>query len=148
MGYSWGYQILAMDMEGITWSCGSTGSIHQAQSHLCVCTICGHNMPKLNIWILEDFGTNEWTLKHKRLTLNLVTGMLVSTTKWFTQNGICFCLMGLGRKMTSSHITWAAEKFMSSLHIIVRFSNGMSYHKTSADLTIFPMFPYSRSWSH
>jgi hypothetical protein len=28
------------------------------------------------------------------------------------------------------------------------FSNGMSCHKTSADLTIFPMFSCSWSWSH
>ena len=52
MGYSGVYpQILAMDMEGDTWRkipClrGSSPSIHQAQGHLCVCTVHGHNMSK------------------------------------------------------------------------------------------------------
>ena len=36
----------------------------QALGHLCVCIVCGHNMSKLSIWILEDYGTNKWTLKH------------------------------------------------------------------------------------
>jgi hypothetical protein len=38
--------------------------MHQAQGHLCVCTIDGPNDSKLSIWILEDYGTNNWTLKH------------------------------------------------------------------------------------
>ena len=38
--------------------------MHQAQGHLCVCTIGGPNDSKLSIWILEDYGTNNWTLKH------------------------------------------------------------------------------------
>ena len=55
MGYSRVYpHILAVDMEGETWRkipClrGSSPSIHQAQGHLCVCTIHGHNMSKLLI---------------------------------------------------------------------------------------------------
>jgi hypothetical protein len=61
--------ILAMDMEGETWRkihcpCGSDGSIHQAQGHLCVCTVHDRNLSKLLIWILKDYGTNKWTLKH------------------------------------------------------------------------------------
>ena len=62
-------QILDVDMEGETWRkipClhGSSPSIHQAQGHLCVCTVVGPNDSKLSIWILEDYGTNNWTLKH------------------------------------------------------------------------------------
>jgi len=71
MGYSWGYQhVLAVDIEGETWRkipCPrvSTFSIHQAQDHLCVCTVRGCDYPKLNIWIIEDYGTTcKWTLKH------------------------------------------------------------------------------------
>ena len=70
MGYLGVYsQILAMDMEGETWRkipCPrhSEGSIHRAQGHLCVHTVRGRDMPKLNIGILEDYGTNKWTLKH------------------------------------------------------------------------------------
>ena len=77
MGYSWGYQILAVDMEGETWRkipcpCGFEGSIHQAQGHLCVCTVCGCDMPKLNISIIEDYGTNKSTLKHTVNTLDIL----------------------------------------------------------------------------
>jgi hypothetical protein len=55
MGYSGAYpQILAVDMEGetwrkIPWPRGSSPSIHQAQGHLCVCTIHGRNMSKVLI---------------------------------------------------------------------------------------------------
>jgi hypothetical protein len=61
--------ILDVDMEGNTWRktdrpSGLQHSMHQGQSHLCVCTIAGSNYSKLSIWILEDYGTNNWTLKH------------------------------------------------------------------------------------
>jgi hypothetical protein len=65
MGYLGAYpQILAVDMEGetwrkIPWPRGSSPSIHQAQGHLCVCTVRGINMSKLSILILEDYGTNK-----------------------------------------------------------------------------------------
>ena len=39
-------------------------SMHQAQGHLCVCTVAGPNDSKLSIWILEDYGTDNQTLKH------------------------------------------------------------------------------------
>ena len=77
MEYSQCYpQILDVDIERETWrkipcSRGSSPSIHQAQGHLCVCTVRGQNMSKLLIWILEDYGTNEWTLKHIGSTLNV-----------------------------------------------------------------------------
>ena len=56
-------------MEGNTWRkidrpSGLQHSMHQAQGHLCVCTIAGPNDSKLSILILEDYGTNNWTLKH------------------------------------------------------------------------------------
>jgi len=50
MGYSDGYShILAVDIEGNTWRrirrpSGAQPSIHQAQGHLCVCTVGGRNM--------------------------------------------------------------------------------------------------------
>ena len=55
MGYSGAYpQILVVDMEGetwrkISWPCGSSPSMHQAQGHLCVCTLHGRNMSNLKI---------------------------------------------------------------------------------------------------
>ena len=84
MGYSGAYpQILVVDMEGetwrkIPWSCGSSPSIHQAQGHLCICTVRGRNMSKLLIWI-EDYGTNKWTLNY-----------IVSILKVFAQTNIEF----------------------------------------------------------
>ena len=78
MGYSGVYpQILVVDMEGETWRKipyphGSSPSIHQAQGHLCVCTVHGRNMSKLSIWILEDYGTNKWTLKHTVSTMDVL----------------------------------------------------------------------------
>ena len=61
--------ILAVNLEGNTWRkidrpSGLQQSMHQAQGHLCVCTIAGPNDSKLLIWILEDYGTNNWILKH------------------------------------------------------------------------------------
>ena len=61
--------ILTVDMEGNTQKQidrprGLQHSMHQAQGHLCVCTIAGLNNSKLSIWILEDYGTNNWKLKH------------------------------------------------------------------------------------
>ena len=58
-----------MDMEGNTQRkidvpSGLQHSMHQAQGHLCVCTVGGPNDSKLLIWILEDYGTDNWTLKH------------------------------------------------------------------------------------
>ena len=85
MGCSGFYpQILIVDMEGETWRkipCprGSSPSIHQAQGHLCVYTVHGHNMSKLSMWILENYGTNKWTLKHT-----------VSILKLFAQTNIEF----------------------------------------------------------
>jgi hypothetical protein len=64
MGHSGGYSlILAMDMEGNTWSkidrpTSLQHSMHEAQGHLCVCTVAGPNDSKLSIWIPEDYGTN------------------------------------------------------------------------------------------
>jgi hypothetical protein len=59
----WGYSmILAVNMEGNTWRTidrpsGFHHSMHQAQDHLCICTVDGSNESKLLIWILEDYGT-------------------------------------------------------------------------------------------
>jgi hypothetical protein len=77
MGNSDGYsQILAMVMEENTWMrlrrpSGAKPSIHQVQGHLCVCIIDVRNRSQLSIWILEDYGTNEWILKHTVSTPNV-----------------------------------------------------------------------------
>jgi hypothetical protein len=84
----------------------------------------------------------------QRLTLSLVTWMLLSTTQWFIWNRVCFYLLGLGRKMTLSHITWTTEKFMSSLHITLRFWNMVSCHKSTQTLLSSLCSICSRSWSH
>ena len=59
MGHSWEYSmILAVDMEGNTWRqidkpSGLQHSMHQAQGHLCVCTVAGPNDSNLSIWTLK-----------------------------------------------------------------------------------------------
>ena len=59
MGHSGRYSmIFAVDMEGKTWMKidrpdGLHHSMHQAQGHLCVCTVDGRNDSKFSIWILE-----------------------------------------------------------------------------------------------
>jgi hypothetical protein len=61
--------IVAADMEGKTWKTirkpsGAEMFIHQAQGHLCVCCANFRNRSWLLVWILEDYGTDNWNLKH------------------------------------------------------------------------------------
>jgi hypothetical protein len=46
--------------------------MHQAQGRLCVC-IDGLKGSKLSIRILEDYGTNNWLLKHM-ITMRILFG--------------------------------------------------------------------------
>ena len=79
IGYSGEYpMILAVDIEGNRWRkidgpSGLQHSMHQAQGNLCVCTLAGSNDSKLSIWILEDYGTDNWTLKHM-ITMRILFG--------------------------------------------------------------------------
>jgi hypothetical protein len=61
--------IVAMDMEGNTWRTihkpgGAKLSIHQAQGNLCVCSTDFRNRFWLLVWILKDYGTDNWRLIH------------------------------------------------------------------------------------
>ena len=86
-------------------------------------------MFKLSIWILEDYGTNKWTLKHTISTLqvfvktNIKFGYLdvveYYSTVHLEWNLLLFVRVGV--ENDTSHITWTAEKFMSSLHVTVSF---------------------------
>jgi hypothetical protein len=63
-------------MEGKTWRkfhrpTGDRISIHEDQGQLCLCTADTLNRYELSIWILEDYGTRKWRLKHKVTTLEL-----------------------------------------------------------------------------
>ena len=67
-------QIVVVNMEGKTWRkirrpTGDAISIHEAQGQLCLCTADTLNRYELSIWILEDYGTSKWTLKH---TVNML----------------------------------------------------------------------------
>ena len=42
---------------------------------MCLCTIDGPNDSKLSIWILEDYGTDNWTLKHT-ITTRILFGRI------------------------------------------------------------------------
>ena len=56
-------------------------TLHPSSSGSLVCmTVHGRNMSKLSIWILEDYGTSKWTLKHT-----------VSILKVFAKTNIEFC---------------------------------------------------------
>jgi hypothetical protein len=58
--------------------------------HLCECIVSGCYMSKFSIWILKDYGTNKWILKHtvsirrclQRLRFNLVTWVWSQATQW------------------------------------------------------------------
>jgi hypothetical protein len=61
-------------MDENTWTkiqkpCGDAITIHEAQGQLCLCTANIYTMTQLLIWILEDYGTSRWTLKHTVTTL-------------------------------------------------------------------------------
>ena len=136
MGYSWGYQILYVDMEGEAWRkihCphGSTGFIHQAQGHLCVCTVRGHNMPKLNIWILEDYGTNKWTLKHT-----------ISTLDVFAENNIEFGYWDVDQYYSTVHLEWNLLLFVG----VGDKNNIVAYNMDNRKVHVIPThhIPYGR----
>jgi hypothetical protein len=64
-------------MEGKTWRKilrppGPAMSIHGDQGQLCLCIADIFNRSDLSIWILEDYGTSKWTLKHMVNTLQLL----------------------------------------------------------------------------
>jgi len=46
-------------------------SIHGDQGQLCLCIADIFNRFDLSIWILEDYSTSKWTLKHTVNTLQL-----------------------------------------------------------------------------
>ncbi|KAJ1296578.1 hypothetical protein BS78_01G312100 [Paspalum vaginatum] len=64
--------IITVNMDGNTWRTipipddVDVGCIHQAWGRLCLFTdgVDSHNAVKLSIWILEDYGIDEWVLKH------------------------------------------------------------------------------------
>ncbi|CAN6324807.1 unnamed protein product [Urochloa humidicola] len=62
--------IALVDMEGKAWttipvlSDYESGFIYQAQGRLCFVNVDYADASNLSIWILEDYGTHEWTLKH------------------------------------------------------------------------------------
>ena len=68
--------IVDVDMEGKTWRKilrppGPTMSIYGDQGQLCLCIADIFNTSDLSVWILEDYGTSKWTLKHTVNTLQL-----------------------------------------------------------------------------
>ena len=67
---------------------------------MCVCTVggvSGHNMSQLLVWILEDYATNKYTLKHT-----------VSTLKVFGKTNIQFGYVDYDSAYTAIivHLEW------------------------------------------
>ena len=72
-------------MQGETWRKirkprGEAISIHEAQGQLCVCTAIMFSKYQLSFWVLEDYGTDNQTLKHTVTMLDI-----------FGRNNIEFC---------------------------------------------------------
>jgi hypothetical protein len=117
MGYS---LILVADIKGKTWRKiprprDTLPFIHQAQGHLCVCTIggvSGHNMSQLSIWILEDYATNKWTLKHT-----------ISTLKVYEKTNIIFGYVDYDSAYTAIrvHLEWNLIFFIWEERIIIAY---------------------------
>jgi hypothetical protein len=68
--------IVVVDMKGKTWRKilrppGLAISIHRDQGQLCLCIADIFNTSDLSIWILKDYGTSKWILKHTVNTLQL-----------------------------------------------------------------------------
>ena len=94
---------------------GTLPSIHQAQGHLGVRTIggvSGHNMSLLFVWILEDYATNKWTLKHT-----------VSTLKVFGKTNIKFGYMDYDLSYTAItvHLEWNLIFFVGAERTIIAY---------------------------
>uniref|UniRef100_A0A0D9WZU3 F-box domain-containing protein n=1 Tax=Leersia perrieri TaxID=77586 RepID=A0A0D9WZU3_9ORYZ len=75
-------EVLAVDMEGKKWReihmpepDDIYSIIHQTQGNLCAITVDPVDETKLSIWILEDYDTDNWILKHTVSTLRLFGGM-------------------------------------------------------------------------
>jgi hypothetical protein len=71
--------IVAVDTEGKTWRriqmphhIDSSGVIGQSQGRLCAACIGRENGCQLSVWILEDFASGKWTLKHTASVLELL----------------------------------------------------------------------------
>ncbi|KAJ1296570.1 hypothetical protein BS78_01G311400 [Paspalum vaginatum] len=69
--------IVAVDMDGKTWktipipSGDDSGCIHQSQGLLYLLDTDSEDAFKLSIWILEDYDSHKWTLKHTVCTAKL-----------------------------------------------------------------------------
>ena len=153
-------QIVAINMEGKTWRkirrpIGDAISIHEAQDQLCFCAADTLNRYELSIWILEDYGTSKWTLKHKVTTLelfgkkNIEIGTEVCDAAYrviavHLELNLIF-LVGEDKSLL------ACDMKHSKVHVLP--ARVIGYPRStwkllcmSADLTIFLMFPCS--WSH
>uniref|UniRef100_A0A0E0AKW3 F-box domain-containing protein n=2 Tax=Oryza glumipatula TaxID=40148 RepID=A0A0E0AKW3_9ORYZ len=74
-------EIVAVDMEGKKWRKipmpdpdGDIGIIHQTQGRLCAFNIDPNDIFKLSIWLLEDYDTDNWILKHTVSSMKLFGG--------------------------------------------------------------------------
>jgi hypothetical protein len=75
-----------MDMEGNTWRkidtpYGCQHSMHQAQGHLCVCTVDDLKKSQLSILILKYYDIDNWTLKHT-VTMYILFGSIDIGLAW------------------------------------------------------------------
>ena len=111
-----------------------------------MCTSNSRNSSELSIWILEDYGTDEWTLKHTVNTLNVFgkTNIQFGYVEWdvaykvITVHPEWNLIFFVGKKEQSSHMTWIAEKCMSSLPVSFHMLHVVtSWKVSSSDLLSF-----------
>ena len=92
---------------------GSSPSIHQAQGYLCVCTGQGRKMCKLSIWILEDYGTTNWTLKHTISVLKLCRNAMIQFN---------YLDVDEGYTMIAVHLEWNLIFFVGWERTIIAYN--------------------------
>jgi hypothetical protein len=149
--------ILDVDMEKNTWRkidgpSGLQHSMHQAQDHLCVCTVGGPIDSKLSIWILEDYGTDNWILKHTVTMwilfgrINIRFGFLdfddedIVITVHLEWNLIFFAWV------VGTIIAYDMDRISVCVSRVFRYGRRTVKKSSSVDHSIFLMFPCS--WIH
>ena len=105
-------------------------------------------MSKLSIQILEDYGTNnKWTLKH---TINMckLFGKTKKQMGYFDFESCYTTFIVHPEWNLVFFVGVGVERAVIAYNMDNKKVHVTSLQKSSADLTIFPMFPCSWSWSH
>ena len=133
------------------WPRGFSRSIHQAQGHLCQCTVGGRNMLKLSIQILEDYGTNnKWTLKHTMSLHKLGYFDFLSCYRVVIVHPEWNLIFFVGVGLESAIIAYNMDS--KKVHVIPTHYIPYGRHDILLEIIgrpyYLPYVPFSQSWSH